>query len=117
MKVWRAASKDWHVVGEGVRRKVLGTSKDCMVVLYEIKAGASVPMHSHPEEQLGIIIDGKGVFTTERGEIEVVGGDSYVIESNERHAFTAKQDCLVVDVFVPPRKDFADEVSQADEEG
>ena len=114
MKVWRGAGKEWKQAAEGVKRLVAATVDECMIAVYEIKQGSGVPMHSHPEKQMGVMIQGKGRFTTRSGEVTLERGDSYVIESNEEHAFEALEDCLVVDLFLPSRRDFKEEVREPD---
>ena len=68
MKVWRWEGKEWSLVDDGIRRKVVATVDDCMVAVYEIKRGCKVPMHSHPEKQMGVVVEGRGVFRTVNGE-------------------------------------------------
>jgi len=114
VKVWRWGSKEWKDVDEGIRRKVVATVEGCMIAVYEIKKGAKVPMHNHPEMQMGVIIEGKGMFRTGGGDVTLVKGDSYSLDSGEYHEFEALEDCIVVDLFIPAREDFKKEVKEPD---
>ena len=105
MRVWRGGH-EWKEVGEGIRRKVLATSGSCMVVLYFLKKGSLVPMHNHEEEQFGLVIEGEIIFRTERGEVRLGKGESYHLSAWEKHSAEAVEDSLVIDIFVPARREF-----------
>ena len=113
MKVWKG-EQEWKEVGNGVMRKVLATSGNCMVVLYMLRKGSVVPMHNHEEEQFGLVIEGEVLFRTEKGEAKLGRGASYHIPPWEKHSAEAVEDSLVIDIFVPSRKDFMPEIKEAD---
>lgn len=75
-------------------------------MMFNIRAGGEVPLHSHPQFQYGVVLSGRGFFITKRGKIDVSEGDSYSIPPNEEHGFQAIEDVIVVDIFVPPRADY-----------
>jgi len=53
---------------------------------FEIKKGASVPLHGHPEDHEVYILKGKAKFYNDRGQEEVVKeGDVVYIPPNEKH--------------------------------
>ena len=114
LKVWRDSRKEWNILSEKVRRKVVATDSECMIAVYSLGKGARVPMHNHPEKQMGIIIEGRGVFRTKNGEAILEKGDSYILEPNEHHEFEALEDSIVIDLFLPARSDFKEEMKEPD---
>lgn len=73
---------------------------------WEIEAGASLPEHSHPHEQVAHMIEGEFEFTI-NGETKVVSpGMLTVIPSNMPHSGKAITDCKILDVFQPVREDY-----------
>lgn len=104
MKIWRKGS--WINLREKISAIPLSYDERCLLMLFRIEAGGEIPMHTHPQSQYGLVISGRGVFTTKDGRIEVSEGDSYCIPSNEEHGFNAVEDVLVLDIFVPPRTDY-----------
>lgn len=78
-----------------------------MLNLVEIEAGAVVPPHSHPEEQLGLVLHGEMRLTV--GGVEHVLGpmDAYVVAGGVEHAATfGPEGATVLDVFAPTREDY-----------
>lgn len=81
-------------------------SESMTLAFWEIDAGAELPEHSHPHEQIAHGLE---------GELElVVGGESHllgpgtvvVIPSDVPHAARARTHCRVLDVFHPVREDY-----------
>jgi quercetin dioxygenase-like cupin family protein len=81
-------------------------SENMTFAYWNIEAGASLPHHSHPHEQVANVIEGKFEFTLE-GETRVIEpGDVVTIPSNAEHAGKAVTDCRIIDVFYPVREDY-----------
>lgn len=75
--------------------------------LIRIEPDAVVPVHSHPHEQLGIILEGMQVLEVEGVEYELYPHDAYVLPSNIEHAGRGgPEGCLSIDIFVPVREDY-----------
>lgn len=52
----------------------------------EVKVGRKIPLHNHSEEHEIYILEGKGKFYNDKGEVEVVNqGDFIYIPPNEKH--------------------------------
>jgi quercetin dioxygenase-like cupin family protein len=68
---------------------------------------AVVPLHSHPHEQAGIVLEGQ-IEMTIGGETRVIGvGEAYVIPGGVEHkAVGSDEPSLVLDIFSPPREDY-----------
>jgi quercetin dioxygenase-like cupin family protein len=73
---------------------------------WNVDAGAALPEHSHPHEQITTII--RGIFEmTVNGEKKVIEpGYVVVIPSNATHSARALTDCYIMDVFHPVREDY-----------
>ncbi len=73
---------------------------------WRIQAGAVLPEHSHPHEQVCNVIHGDFELTID-GEVRVLGpGDVGIIPSHAVHSGRAVTRCQVIDVFHPIREDY-----------
>jgi len=73
---------------------------------WEVDAGASFPEHSHPHEQLSIVVSGEFELTV-AGETRVLeAGRIALIPSGNEHSGQARTDCKIIDVFSPVRADY-----------
>jgi len=72
-----------------------------------MEAGSVFELHSHPEEQIMIVIEGYCDEVID-GKIYRVGpGDVIYLPPNVEHgAFLRDVDCKVIDVFIPSRADY-----------
>lgn len=65
------------------------------------------PRHQHPEEQLGMVVEGEMEFTIGDETRTIRAGDVYVIPSEVPHeGRTHELACLMLDIFAPPRSGF-----------
>ena len=74
-----------------------------------LKKGAIVQLHSHENEQFTYILEGALKFLIgddKSEEIIVRAGEVLHIPSNVPHEAEAIEDCLDLDIFVPPREDW-----------
>ncbi|HIE24977.1 MAG TPA: cupin domain-containing protein [Anaerolineales bacterium] len=73
---------------------------------WRVEAGAELPEHTHPHEQISIVISGKFEMTLD-GEKEILdAGMIALIPSNVKHGGKAITDCEIRDVFTPIREDY-----------
>jgi quercetin dioxygenase-like cupin family protein len=90
----------------GVHRRTMVTTDDMMLVEITLDKGAVVPMHRHANHQVGYVISGEIELTID-GVVRVCKpGDSYAMPGNVDHCALAVTDCLVIDIFAPPREDY-----------
>ena len=90
----------------GIKKTNLVLTPNLMMVMFEIKAGAEMPLHKHKHEQVGYILAGSFNFTIGGITKELSSGDSYSVKSNILHGATAIKDGKLVDVFYPHREDY-----------
>jgi quercetin dioxygenase-like cupin family protein len=79
-----------------------------MISLVNFEPGSVVPDHSHPHEQMGIMISGQAEFTV-GGATRILGpGDIWRIPGNVVHRVKAVGDApaVALDVFHPVREDY-----------
>lgn len=73
---------------------------------WDVMAGSVLPEHTHPHEQISIMIEGRFILTIEGEAKEVIPGMISVIPSNNKHLGEAISDCRIMDVFYPVREDY-----------
>jgi len=71
-----------------------------------LKKGATVPRHSHVNEQYSWILSGALKFIFDDREILVGEGEVLVIPANVAHSALALEDTVDVDIFAPRRDDW-----------
>jgi quercetin dioxygenase-like cupin family protein len=81
--------------------------EEMLAAVVDLDPGTALPMHSHPHEQLGIVIEGEIEFTID-GEVKTLKpGDVYVIPGDVEHAAkTFDHPVKVMDVFSPVREEY-----------
>jgi len=79
-----------------------------MMVLSATLPNHSVPVHSHPHEQIGMVYSGKAVLRIGEEERAVKKGDFYCLPANVPHSDTClgNEPFIMLDVFYPLREDF-----------
>jgi len=76
--------------------------------IVELDPAAVVPVHSHDNEQLGLVLGGRVSFTVGDETRELEAGGTWRIPPNVPHEVHAGPDgAVVVDVFAPARADWA----------
>jgi quercetin dioxygenase-like cupin family protein len=91
-----------------IGRKIITGEKVMLTHVY-LKSGAVVPMHSHVNEQISYILEGRLKFWIESEDADpiIVGpGEVLTLPSNISHKAEALEDTLDVDIFAPPREDW-----------
>ena len=85
-----------------------------MMVLNTTLPKHSVPLHSHPHEQIGIVYRGKAKLRIGDEERTVKTGDFYCIPANVPHDDTVIGDepFIMLDIFYPVREDFIQKLKQ-----
>lgn len=80
-----------------------------MLNLIEFEPGSVVPPHSHPHEQLGLVLRGMQTLVVDGVEHEIGPLEGYVLPGGIEHSAHCGPDgALVLDVFVPVREDYRD---------
>lgn len=90
----------------GILRRTLGHGDEMLLAEFTILAGAEVQVHSHPHAQVGYMVRGRMQLSVGDETQTVESGDSYYIPGDVPHGAVTLEDCVVVDVFCPPRQDY-----------
>jgi len=73
----------------------------------ELKAGSEVPLHSHPHEQAGMVIEGEFELTIGNEKQIVKKGEFYIIPGGVEHkVVTGNKPAKALDIFSPPREEY-----------
>ena len=76
------------------------------VVQWTIAAGAKLPEHAHPHEQVSHVLEGEFEMTID-GQSERLGpGALAIVPPNVTHSGRAVTTCRIIDVFHPVRDDY-----------
>lgn len=87
--------------------KVRFVHTDNMTFAYwTIKAGAALPAHHHPHEQVANVLEGQFELTIDGEAKTMKPGDVAVIPPDAPHSGRAITNCRIIDVFYPVREDY-----------
>lgn len=104
---------------KGLETKILTglNSEKMMMVLNYTLPGHTVPTHSHPHEQIGIIYAGKAEMWIGKEKKIIKKGDFYCIPANIPHGDTCigNEPFVMLDIFYPVRETFLKKLRQQTE--
>ena len=102
---------DWNrvpaeQVAKGIKRQMVIGEK-VMVCRFTFDPFTVTEVHSHPHEQITLVIRGKVRFTIDGQPIIAAPGDVLHFPSNNRHGATMlDEEVVLIDIFSPIREDF-----------
>jgi quercetin dioxygenase-like cupin family protein len=86
-------------------RAIVGSG--AMLNLIRLEPDAVMPLHSHPHEQIGFVLEGIQILIVDGVEHELGPHQAYVLPGGVEHAGRGgPEGCLVIDVFTPVREDY-----------
>ena len=95
----------FELAAGGTGRPLFG--EGAMLNLIEFEPGATVPLHSHEHEQLGIVLQGMQALVVDGVSHELGPLEGYVLPGGVEHsADCGPEGALVLDVFRPVRDDY-----------
>jgi quercetin dioxygenase-like cupin family protein len=81
--------------------------QNLMLAVVKLDADASLPLHSHPHEQGGIVLEGELTFTIGGEVTRAHPGDLYIIPGGVPHSVqVGPQPAKVMDIFSPVREEY-----------
>lgn len=86
-------------------RQVIHTDRITLARIHLAK-GCIVPEHSHEQEQLSWLKQGRLRFTLDGAELILNAGDVLPIPSGAPHRVEALEESFVIDIFSPCREDW-----------
>ena len=90
----------------GVFMKALTYGDNSLLCEFQLKQGAIIPVHQHPQEQTGYLVHGSLRFFGDERESVVVPGCSWNFKGGVVHGAEALVDSVVIEVFSPARPDY-----------
>ena len=73
---------------------------------WEVDAGAALPEHSHPHEQIANVLEGEFELTVDGESRVLTPGQVAVIPGHVPHSGRAVTACRLLDAFQPARDDY-----------
>ena len=78
-----------------------------LLSLVDLAANATIPAHSHPHEQIGVVVSGRMELTIDGEPREVGPGDVYVVPGGVAHGVRmGAEPCQVAETFAPVREEY-----------
>ena len=105
MKIHRWKEVEKESLSPGIARRVIHSGRMTTAQIY-LDAGAVVPRHSHDNEQMSHVLEGRLRFEFDSGPVEAGPGDVVEIPSHAPHRVVAIEDSVAMDVFAPIREDW-----------
>jgi len=94
------------VLAPGVTAKIVSGEK-LMFSLVTLAPDAVVPTHTHPHEQIGMMVSGTMEFTIEGETRALSGNEMYLVPGGVPHAAKAGPGgAVALDAFSPPREEY-----------
>ena len=97
---------EWEVVGEGLKRKIMGYDDKIMLVKVFFEVGAVGQLHEHYHSQVTYVESGSFDVTIDGVTKTLKGGDSFYIPPHALHGAICTEAGVLIDVFSPIREDF-----------
>jgi quercetin dioxygenase-like cupin family protein len=90
----------------GIARRTVANGKTMYQMIATLAAGSTMRAHSHPQEQIVHILEGKMRLIVDGVPHELLPGDSFYLASNVPHGVETIAPTRVLDTFSPPRDDY-----------
>jgi quercetin dioxygenase-like cupin family protein len=98
--------KQMEHLAKGVEMRV-AYGERIMMAYVNVEPNTSLAEHSHPHEQMGLLLEGEAEFTIGDEKRIVKPGMAYLIPSNVKHkVVTFDKPVLALDIFSPLREEY-----------
>ena len=105
-RFWSPENIAPKVLAPGVTAKI-ASGERMMFSLVTLASNAVVPTHTHPHEQMGMLVSGTMEFTIEGVTRVLSGNEMYFVPGGVPHAAKAGPGgALALDAFSPPREEY-----------
>ncbi len=105
MTILRYEESGWEKLSDLIFRRHVHGSR-VTIAQFKLLKGSVVKPHSHPHEQVSIVVNGRAKFVVGDETYIVNPGDVVHIPPNVMHGVEAVEDSLIVDVYSPVRDDW-----------
>ncbi len=94
-------------LAEGITTRVF-PGEQAMLSLVRCEANSAGSIHSHPEEQWGMCLEGSGVRIQDGIDVPFKKGDFWRTPGGVEHGIRVGPDgATVLDIFAPPREEYS----------
>lgn len=90
----------------GIQRKTLAVGAHTLMTEFVLEAGAELPAHKHPHEQIGFLVSGRLILTIGGESCEMTPGDSWAVPGDVEHSAKVVERAEAIEVFYPVRQDY-----------
>jgi quercetin dioxygenase-like cupin family protein len=91
-------------LADGITTRIF-VGENVMLSVVQIAPHSTGAIHSHPEEQWGVLLEGRCVRIQDGQEVEVEAGAFWCSPGGVPHGIrTGGEGALVLDIFSPPRE-------------
>lgn len=104
--VWNPPDIEPRHLAPGVSGKV-AWGKKLMLSLVLLEPNAAVQEHSHPHEQMGMLVSGTMQLVIAGKPSLLSGNEMYLVPGGVRHSARAgPEGAVALDAFAPPREEY-----------
>ena len=104
--VWNPPDIEPRHLAPGVSGKI-AWGKKLMLSLVLLEPNAAVQEHSHPHEQMGMLVSGTMQLVVAGKPIFLSGNEMYLVPGGVRHSARAgPEGAVALDAFAPPREEY-----------
>ena len=105
-RFWNPEKIAPKVLAPGVTAKI-APGERMMLSLVTLAPDAVVPTHSHPHEQMGLMVSGTMEFTIAGETRQFSGNEMYFVPGGVPHGVKAgPRGAVALDAFSPPREEY-----------
>jgi quercetin dioxygenase-like cupin family protein len=93
---------------KGRQGEILMAGDQCMMMINTIEPDIPTPPHSHPYEQIGFLIEGRGTLYIDGETQEMDAQATFLVPPHAAHNFdaTGGKPAVLIEAFAPPREDY-----------
>lgn len=93
-------------LAEGVNASIF-PGENVMLSVVRVDPNSTGSIHSHPEEQWGVLLEGRCTRIQDGVEVEATAGEFWHTPGGVSHGVrTGDQGALILDIFSPPRAEY-----------
>jgi unsaturated pyranuronate lyase len=99
-------TEGFQKVLNGIEIQTLVYGEKMLLSEFHMKKGSALPLHSHPQEQTGRLIQGRILLYIGGEKSEMKPGDCWSVPSGIEHGAEILEDSSAIEVFSPVREDY-----------
>ena len=95
-----------RTLADGIETRIFA-GESAMISVVRAAPGSAGKIHSHPQEQWGVLLEGGGTRIQDGVEHPVAVGDFWRTPGGVDHGFRAgPEGAVILDIFSPPREEY-----------